>query len=86
MSDPFIESNSNLDSPADHAASIVPNNSVDLPVPCRSIWVGVGGNVEVVTVRNETVTFVGAAAGSIIPVRAKRVLTSTTASSLVALW
>lgn len=73
--------------PARHAAAITPSNSVDLPSPTRGIWVGVGGSVKVDTAGGDTVTFAGAAAGGVIPVRATRVYaTGTTATNLVALY
>lgn len=85
--DVFAGRDIDLDSPADHAAAITPNDSTDLAKSTRSIWVGGAGNVELVTVSGETVTFSGAAAGSIIPIRAQRVrATGTTATNLVGMW
>jgi hypothetical protein len=49
-----------------------------------AIWVGSAGNVAVKTEDGTTVTFAGAQAGSIIPVRTLQILaTNTTAGSLV---
>lgn len=76
-----------LITPFPHAAAITPSDANDLAVPARGVYVGVAGNVAIVTITNEVVTFVGALAGSIIPVRTKRVnATNTTATNLVALW
>lgn len=59
----------------------------DRVVPCNAIYVGGAGDMVVVKADGVTVTFVGIPAGSIIPIRAMRVnSTSTTASSMVALW
>lgn len=53
----------------------------------RGIYVGGAGNVAVVDGRGDAVTFSGAVAGSVIPVRCKRVnSTNTTATNLVALF
>lgn len=55
----------------------------------RGIYVGAAGNVAVRTSLGEEVTFVGLQAGSIIPVRVRRVLTSGTtvsAGNLLALY
>lgn len=50
----------------------------------NAIYVGAAGNVAVKTEDGTTVTFVGAQAGTILPVRTMQVLaTNTTASSLV---
>lgn len=49
-----------------------------------AIWVGSAGNVAVKTEDGTTLTFAGAQAGSIIPVRTSQILaTNTTASSLI---
>ena len=58
----------------------------DLPNP-SVIYVGVTGNVAVITAQGDTVTFVGVPAGSTVPVQVTRVLaTGTTATSLVAIY
>lgn len=52
-----------------------------------AIYVGAGGDIVVVQQDGNTYTLVGAIAGTIIPVRAKRInQTNTTASNLVALF
>jgi hypothetical protein len=50
------------------------------------LYVGVGGDVSVVTAGGDTVTFAGVQSGSFLPVHVIRVLTSTSASKIVALW
>ena len=76
-----------LHSPANDAADITTHNSNELEYVTRGIWVGGDGNVKVTTARGNTVTFVGAKAGTVIPVRAKIVFaTGTTATNLIALW
>jgi len=74
-------------SPARGAAAITPSDSVNLDTFAKAIYVGVAGNIVIVTPEDDVVLFVGALAGSTIPVQAKRVnSTSTTATSLVALY
>lgn len=76
-----------LDSVATRAAAITPSDSVSLTVFPRAIYIGGAGNVSVLTLGGDTVTFSGLAAGSILPVRVQRVnATSTTATNLVAIW
>lgn len=54
--------------------------------PLSAIYVGVTGNVAVHTAGGSTITFVGAPAGLIIPVRCDQVMaTNTTATSIVGL-
>jgi len=51
------------------------------------LYAGNTGNVRVLTVGNDDVTFVGIPAGSFVPVQVKRVFaTNTTATDIVALW
>lgn len=73
--------------PAGFAAAITPSDSTNFE-ECRSIYVGVGGDVVVVLPGSGgAVTFTAVPSGAILPVRAKRVnSTSTTATNLVALY
>jgi hypothetical protein len=87
MADPFNDRTPGLDSPAANAVALTTSDTVDLTNYSRALYVGVAGNVKVDTVGGQTTTFVGVAAGSILPVRVKRVYaTLTTAASLVALY
>lgn len=77
--------------PADTFAAITPSDTVDLTLRQgmypRGIYVGVGGDVVIVTQGDNAITFKNAVSGSVLPVRAKRVnSTSTTATNLVALY
>lgn len=85
--DRFAGHGSGLTAPADQAASITPNDGADLPLATRGIYVGAGGNLAVILQGSALpVTFVGVPTGTLLPVRAARVLaTGTTAGSLVAL-
>jgi len=69
-------------------AAITPSDTVDLSRVTRGIYVGVSGDVAIIGEKdNAAVTFKNAAAGSILPVRAKRVMsTNTTATNLVSLF
>jgi hypothetical protein len=73
--------------PATKALAITPNNGADLAFATRGIYIGGGGNLRVdMQDGGVDVTFVGLAAGTILPVRVSRVYaTGTTATSLVGL-
>ena len=87
MSDKFSNYHSGLESPAERAFAITGNDSTDLTVFPRAIYVGGAGNVKVTTIGGDTVTFSGALAGTIIPVRVTRVFsTGTTATNLLGLY
>ena len=71
----------------EHAAAVTPHDSNDLTETTRALWVGGAGNISVIMEGGETVTFVGVAAGTLLPVRVTRVRsTSTTATDILALW
>lgn len=76
-----------LESPATNAAAMSENDSTDLAYTTRAIYVGGSGNVVVDMVSGQTsVTFSNVPAGVILPIRATRLRTATTATNLVALY
>lgn len=73
------------DSCARSAVAITPANS-DLNAPVRALYVGLGGDIAIVTTINQSVTLVNVQSGTILPISVKRVSsTGTTASSIVGL-
>jgi hypothetical protein len=75
---------SNSSGPALDAEAIT--NGVAFSRACRGIYVGVGGIINLELEDGGTVVFKGAVTGSVIPVRAVKVLSATTtATDLVAL-
>lgn len=73
--------------PALGAFDVTPNNSADLAIVTRGVYVGVTGNLKVDMANGDTVTFVGLAAGVIHPIRAQRIYaTGTTATSIVGVY
>ena len=71
--------------PASGAAAVTPSDSTVLD--CRALYVGGAGNVVLqMPGRSETVTFSSVPAGTFMPVSARRVMTATTATSIVALY
>ena len=87
MSDKFGNYHAGLESPAERAFAITPNDSADLSVFPRAIYVGGAGAVKVTTLGGDTVTFSGCLAGTVLPVRAARVFsTGTDATNLIGLY
>lgn len=76
--------------PSGEWVAVTPSDTVSIKSTgqiCRAIYVGVAGDIVAVDANDVAVTFKGAAAGTIIPIRAKRInATSTTATDLVALY
>jgi len=88
MADNFSSWKAGLESPAESAVSITPDNSTDLAISTRGVYVGVTGDLKVDMVGGSSgITFVGLASGVIHPIRAKRVYaTGTTASSIIGVY
>ena len=86
MPDRFASNIPSLTSPATHGFAVTPSDTLDLSEATRAIYVGSGGALALRFLSGQTAIFVGVAAGSILPVRADRILaTGTTAGSLVGL-
>ena len=87
MSDNFATYYTELNSPAQDAFVVSPSNSANLTHFSRALYIGGGGNVAITTVKGTNVTFANVAGGSILPVRAQKVLsTGTTATLIVGLY
>jgi hypothetical protein len=76
------------DGAASRYAAVTASDTTDLAAgPCRALYVGTGGNVVAVTTAGTAVTFSNVPTGTLLPVIARRVnSTSTTASNIVALY
>ena len=86
--DKFSGYGDGLSSPASNAASVTPNDGVDLAYTSRGLHVGGGGDIAVYMPGGTTaVVFKSVASGSLIPIRVDRVLAAgTTATDIVAVW
>lgn len=80
-------------SPAGNAQAVTPSDTASLSVGgntlvSRGIYVGGGGNLQVVmAINSATVNFASVAGGSLLPIRVTRVQNSgTTATGIVAVW
>lgn len=86
MPDRFSANSSSLSSPATHGFAVTPSDTLDLPETTRAVYVGAGGALVLRLLSGQSVTFSGVSAGTILPVRADRVLaTGTTATGIVGL-
>ncbi len=87
MADPFASVQSNITGPISNGAAVTPNDSTDLTTSSRALWIGTGGDINLTTVDGTTLLLKNVPSGTMLPVRAARVRsTSTTASDIVALW
>lgn len=76
-------------SPATDASVVSPNDSTDLTTYARMLYIGGAGSLKVTTVDGSTFTFPAITAGSLIPLRVRRVWltpdSGTIATGIVAL-
>lgn len=86
MSDQYKNTSTGLESPAQGAFSVTPNDATDLTMVTRALYIGGAGDVAVTMKGGGEVTFSGLAAGQFMPVRVVRVKdTGTTASNILGL-
>lgn len=85
MTDKFEKFFSNLESPFENMEAAVLSNTEDLQNFSRGIYVGVGGDLNVIPVGSETpILLKNLIQGAVYPFRIKRILvTNTTASDIV---
>ena len=86
--DNFAQNDNATQAPAKNAFVITPSDSTQLTFTTRAVYVGGAGNL-VVRLSGDTanVTLVGVPAGTLLPIRAILVAsTSTTATSIIGLY
>jgi hypothetical protein len=77
---------SSLTGPAVEGSAIVPSDQSVLPQPTRALYIGASGDLRVVLLGGDTLTFKAVPAGSVLPVRVSAVLaTGTTATDILGL-
>lgn len=77
----------NNPNPAEYAVAVTPSNTTDLTNVTRALYIGGAGDVTVDMPDGSTVLFANALAGTILPIRVKRVRsTGTAATGIVALF
>lgn len=76
-----------LSHPAIEGEAVTPSDTVGFTYNARSLYVGTGGTVVLLTLGGTALTFVNVPSGSILPIQCSRVnSTGTTASNIVALF
>lgn len=86
MASTFSGMDGGLNGPCRHAAAVTPSDSTDLATHARCLFIGTGGDLKVVTVGGDEITFC-VLDGQMLPFMIKRVkATGTTATDIVAGW
>jgi hypothetical protein len=85
--DNFSDYPTSLTAPARDGAQVVPDDAQDLAALPRAVYVGQTGHLSAVLVGGQALLFQNVQAGSVLPIRVKRVnQTGTTATNIIALW
>ena len=85
--DSFSLKKTEANDPHSNAVVVSPSDSADLGYVTRAVYVGTTGNMKVTMQDSGTVLFTGIPAGTTLPIRASRIWsTTTTASTIIALW
>ncbi len=70
--------------PARNVTLLTPDDNNDLANVAKALWVGGAGNISLIAVDDSAaVTISGIAAGSVLPIRAKRVRSTGTTTTLI---
>ena len=86
MADRFQNSSPSLAGPASHGFAVTPHDTNPLTETTRGLYVGGAGDIAAVMASGASVRFPAVPAGSVLPVRLTRILsTGTTATSMVGL-
>lgn len=67
------------------AEPVVLSDTVEIPVT-RALYVGVGGDIKVTMADGQVVTFVGVPTGIILPIQVSKVMLTTAATDILALY
>lgn len=86
MADAFSRQKKQLDSPYDTGFSVTTSNSTPLAVTPRAIYVGGAGDVVFTDSANNTLTLKAVPVGTMLRIRPQYILTSSTATLMVALY
>ena len=66
------------------AAAVTKSDTAEMPI-CRSLWIGVGGDIKVTMADGQDVTFVGVPSGSVLPVQVIRVWNTGTGAGVASI-
>jgi hypothetical protein len=86
MADTFKNYASRLDSPASNAIEVTKSDSADLSSISRAVYIGGDGDLTVEMAGGQVVAFTGLLAGTVLPIRVKKVKAATTATNVVVLY
>lgn len=73
--------------PARRLAAVTPSDTADLqPGPAKALWIAAAGTLSVIAADDSAAVALGSlGAGTLVPVRAKRIMATGTSATVVAL-
>lgn len=84
MHDRYKTFSTGLESPVIDGFAITPDDDADLPEMTRAVYIGGSGALSITLASGTTITLDGIGSGTILPLRARRVLaTDTTATAII---
>lgn len=83
MTDRFAHVAASIDGPASHAFAVTPDDNTDFEETTRALYCGAGGDIALRMLSGSDVTLVNVPEGSVVPVRAVRVLATGTSATLI---
>ena len=73
--------------PGRDGRDVTPKSTEFTDGPCKSLWIGTGGHVQIITEGGTTLTFKNVPSGSPLPMRCTHVLADgTTAEDIIAIY
>lgn len=82
--DKFTTNASGMTSPLTRSEAVTPHDTTEQNFVSRAVWVGVAGNVTFLMADGSVAAFANVPAGTLLPVRAKRVnSTGTSATNIL---
>ncbi len=85
--DKHIQVPMQIGDPARSAEVVTKSDTTEFSTVTRAVFVGGAGNISFLMADGTTCVFTGITAGTILPVRARRInSTNTTATNMVAMW
>jgi hypothetical protein len=85
IQDLYRQNSSGLTTPAVRHSSVTPSDSEDLSWLPRALYIGGSGTIAMHDIEGTAVTYT-VSAGSIIPLRARRVLSAGTTATNIVAW
>ncbi|WP_172293767.1 hypothetical protein [Pseudoruegeria sp. HB172150] len=86
MADRYDQFKTGPVSPAIGGFAVTPDDDTDLTEIPRALYIGGAGSLDVTMMDGTNLTFAGLSAGAVLPIRPSRILETSSATGIVALY